>query len=425
MLDRIEAPEIRKLNQLKISRPGYYVLSNGLPVYQFTNDSYNAMRLDLIFNAGSAFQKKMLEAGTTNIMLRESNSKWSSQRLSAKLDYHGSYIDLSIDKDNAWLTLFCLRKNFNYLLPLIRSMVTTPRFSPNDFLLVNSKQKNTFAINDQKPRHIARKLFNKKIFGENTPYGQIAELTDFDKLSVDNLKQFYRQYYHFGNCRMIVSGPVNDKHLARLEDTFGDEWGYHDNIKSFDQHTDFTPGIFRSKLINSLQSAIFMGKPLVNREHPDFPKLLVLNTVFGGYFGSRLMSNIREDKGYTYGIYSQIAAFRKAAIMQIITEVGAEATQATLDEIFKEINRLRHEVISTEELTLVKNYLYGQFLRSLDGPYALAERLKTIIDLDEGMDYYERSYRGIQDVDAEELLEMARTYLDPEAMLTVVVGRDE
>jgi len=281
MLNRTSAPPSTTAASLHIEEPNTIRLANGIPVYCFCNNSYDAMRLDLVFDAGTAYQTKKLLANTTNSMLKEGTLKLSSHQLSSRLDYHGSYLDLSVSKDAAWMTLFCLKRNLNYLLPLIKSMLVEPGFSEKDFEHLNNKQKNEFAVNSQKPKHLARREFNKRLFGAQTPYGQSAQLEDFDKLKVNDLKAFHKKHYHHANCRIIVSGPVDENILNKLGDYFGDRWGNPGEVIDFEQNTQFQAGLHPIQRDGSVQSAIAMGKPMINRAHPDYSGLMLLNTILG------------------------------------------------------------------------------------------------------------------------------------------------
>jgi predicted Zn-dependent peptidase len=159
------------------------------------------------------------------------------------------------------------------------------------------------------------------------------------------------------------------------------------------------------------------------KTHKDFHSLTVLNTILGGYFGSRLMTNIREDKGYTYGIGSGMIPLKKAGYFFISTEVGVEVCNKAIDEIYIEINRLRNESISEKELILVKNYMIGSFLRSIDGPFALANRFKSIMEYDLDYSYYDDYISTIKNIKASDLLNLANKYLDPNSMTEVVAGK--
>ncbi len=232
----------------------------------------------------------------------------------------------------------------------------------------------------------------------------------------------YRQYLGAANCRIVLSGPV-DQDVIRQVDTFlGENWNPEAQKVNHLIKTQFTSGISKVERKGALQTAIQIGRPIMQRLEPEYPAFLLLNTVLGGYFGSRLMTNIREDKGYTYGIHSQVNAYRQAATLIIATEAGAAVSEATHHEIAFEMNRLQTETIEKEELELVKSYLTGSYLKGLDGVYNLAEKFRTIQAFGLSLDYYPSLLKKIQDTGADELQELAKKYLILDQMTEVWVG---
>lgn len=420
--DRTTQPPLKQIDSLSIGQPKTIVHSNGLTQHTFDSNNHDAIRLDLIFKAGTAMQSKLLAASTTNRMLKEGTTKHSGHHIASRMDYHGAYIDLTTTKDYCWASLFALKKSIPRLLPLLAEMIKEPAFKPADFRILNSQQKQDFVVNSQKPKHMARQLFNEMIFGAETPYGQSATVSDFDKLSRSDLAEFHSRFYNHRNATLILAGAIDESVQKAVNDHFSDEWGSAGIAQTVMQQSVQATGEHWTEKPGSLQSAIQMGKLAMKRNHPDFAGFIMLNTVLGGYFGSRLMSNIREDKGYTYGIYSQIAPFEHDAYFTIATEVGREVTRAALDEIHYEINKLRTEAIPYDELQLVRNYLTGSYLRGLDGPYNQSEKFRSILGIPQGMDYFTQTLQTIQTVTADELLVLAKRYLDPESMLTIVVG---
>jgi predicted Zn-dependent peptidase len=173
--------------------------------------------------------------------------------------------------------------------------------------------------------------------------------------------------------------------------------------------------------VNGVQGAIRIARPFYNRHHPDFMKAMVLNTVFGGFFGSRLMSNIREDKGYTYGIHSYVQNHIHESAWMISTDAGKEVCEATIEEVYKEMKLLREELVDDEELLLVRNYLIGTILGDLDGPFQIIGRWKNLILNNLTEDYFYRSIETIKTISAEELRELAKKYLNPEQFYEIVV----
>ena len=292
-----------------------------------------------------------------------------------------------------------------------------------DIHLQNKKQK--FHVNNQKVANVARKRFVELLFGEKHPYGINVKEMDFDVINRELLKKFYLNYYRANSCKIILAGKVSEDVYTLLDEHFGgNDWLATNSLEV--KPIEITSAMEREQLIykdDALQSAIRIGKVLFNKTHPDYQSLLVLNTIFGGYFGSRLMSNIREDKGYTYGIGSGIASLKHSGYFFISTEVGVEVSKKAIDEIYMELKRIQTELVHEEELELVKNYMLGTFLRSVDGPFALAERFKGIMEYDLGYDYFDRYIATIKSISASKLKELAAIYLDKDSMIELIVGK--
>ena len=182
-----------------------------------------------------------------------------------------------------------------------------------------------------------------------------------------------------------------------------------------------TPQKIKIPHIDSVQTAIKVGCKLFNRNHPDFNGLYILNTILGGYFGSRLMANIREDKGYTYNIFSSVDAMFHDGYFYVGTEVGNEFTEKTLAEIYREMNLLKENLIEEEELNMVKNYLLGNMLTMLDGPFNVSEVVKTYVVENLPVTDFNKLTQTIKNITAEELRELAKKYFKPENMWEVIV----
>jgi predicted Zn-dependent peptidase len=174
---------------------------------------------------------------------------------------------------------------------------------------------------------------------------------------------------------------------------------------------------------NAIQSAIRVGRPMFNKTHADYAGMQVLNTILGGYFGSRLMKNIREEKGYTYGIGSAVVSMIHGGYFFIASEVGAEVCSSALEEVYKEMDILRMEPIPEEELQMVKNYMLGSFLKSIDGAFNLVDRWKGIMFYNLGYEYYDRFINTVSTISPPELMMLAQKYLTRESMNELVVGK--
>jgi predicted Zn-dependent peptidase len=234
---------------------------------------------------------------------------------------------------------------------------------------------------------------------------------------------------HIGSqgATIILSGKLSDVEINAVTKHFGETiWG-RSNVNRSNSLSDAELGskqVFVPKQ-GALQSAVRMGRELFNRSHPDYPDLTVANTILGGYFGSRLMKNIREEKGYTYGIGSYLLTFRDSGAFVISTEVGAGYTQQTLHEIRNELNRLISEPVPEDELDRVRSYLLGEALRSLNGPFAIADNIMSLHNFNNlDYDFYNRLMTSIRTITPQRIMEVAAKWLSPDLLVECVAGAD-
>ncbi len=412
--------------ELVINKPEVVVFDNGVEAYLIEAGDEDVTRIDIVIDAGSAFQEKRLVASSVGKMLKEGTDSFTSSEIANKFDFYGAHFDNQITKDTAALTLFSLTKHLNELMPVLAEMITAATFVDNELQTYIDRQRQDFLVNTERVRFVGMLEFNHMVFGKNSAYGQTVQLGDFDEINRNDLVHFYNDTYIPQHAYMIISGRVNNTVVELINRYIGNNWQAPDNTPPEIQFT--SPTTEHEKFVakkGALQSAIRVGRPIINKTHKDYNRFVLLNTILGGYFGSRLMSNLREEKGYTYGISSYISNYINGASFNIATEVNAKYTQAALDEIYQEIDKLRKQKVSENELQLVKNYIYGTFLRNFDGPFALAERFRSVRDFGLDFDHYRQSLDEILEISAEELIETAEKYLDPDKMIKLVVGSME
>ncbi len=423
--DRTQMPQPAGFEKLNLQEPEKILLDNGLPVVLFPGSDQEVTRLDLIFDAGTAFQEIKLQAAAVNDLLGEGTQRHSSFRIAEILDFHGAYTDYFLTKDTAGITLYGLSKYYDRLLPLMAELITEAVFPDDELALFIERRKQEFLTNKQKVRYMASQGFNKQVFGEHSAYGQVVDEEDFGKLHRRHLLDFYRSHYCEQPFLILLSGKTDKLLLQNTNRVLG-QLPQKQNRRPFPVKKPFVqPGGQKQVFIEkqgALQSAIRMGNLSISRNHPDFPGLNLLNTVLGGYFGSRLMRSIREEKGYTYGIYSAIQNHRHAGIFGVATEVNAIHTVHALEEIKRQMHLLCEEKVGDEELQTVKNYVYGAYLRNFDGPFQLADRFKKSAELQLPFVSYKTILEQMMEVSAEELLSLAGKYLDPGKMKTLVAG---
>ena len=424
-LNRKLPPDFKTIEKIEMIHATERRLRNKIPVYAVNAGTQELIKIEFMFSAGMYQQEIPLQAATVSAMMEEGTDKMTAAQIADAVDYYGAFLETGVSQDYASVALYTLNKHLKSTLPVVEQLIKDSIF-PQDELdthLQNKKQK--FLVNSQKVANVARKRFMELLFGEKHPYGINVKENDFDVINRDVLKRFYSSYYRANSCRIVLAGKVNDDVYTLLDEHFGgNDWLATNNLDrneiKIDSSKEHEQLIYKD---DALQSAVRIGKVLFNKTHHDYQPLLVLNTIFGGYFGSRLMSNIREDKGYTYGIGSGIASLKHSGYFFISTEVGVDVCKKATEEIYFEMNRLRTELVPEDELQLVKNYMLGTFLRSVDGPFALAERFKGIMEYNLGYDYFDRYLATIKSISASELKELANTYFDREKMIELVVGK--
>lgn len=425
MLDRTLPPPHHPVTRFDLIRPRQFRFPNGIDVFVFQAGEQELVRIEWI--VGNVFEREDQGLSHTAVceMLLEGTSAHSSAELAEIIDFHGAFLIPEFSFDRSALTLFSLNKHLDTLLPLVKEILAESVFPEKELAtyIRNSKQK--LQVSLKKNAFVARRLFNRTVYGA-TRYGYVPDPADYDRITGDGLLDLFHKQFVPGNCTLVVAGKVTEDVLVRLEELFGREWVAPTESQpksSVPVFTDVDGQLVVEERSDALQSAIRLGYRTIGRAHPDFPGLQVLNTVLGGYFGSRLMMNIREDKGYTYSVGSAIASLQHDAFLSIASEVGVEVTRATLEEIRKEIDKLRREPVPAAELDVVRNYLMGAMLGSLENAFSHADKFKQAYFSGLDLTYYDYYTRVVRTITPEELLRLANTYLDYDRMAKVVVGR--
>lgn len=428
VIDRKKAPVFEGVGKVDMIHATEERLSNNIPVYSINAGTQDLVKVEFLFEAGILQQKKMLQASAVNAMLEEGSSKLTADQIAEQVDYYGAFLETSINQYSASVYLYTLNKYLADTLPVVEQVIKDSIFPQNELDTFLNNRKQRFLVNSQKVAFVARKHFQALLFGNQHPYGSNIKEKDFSKIKREDLVEFYSTYYRPENCKIIVSGKTDSKTTKLLEKFFGaDDWkrSFVDNIVTSPEYPIISSDIKEHYLPkkDALQSAIRIGKVMFDKTHDDFLSIQILNTILGGYFGSRLMSNIREDKGYTYGIGSGLVSLKGTGYFFISTEVGVDVCNLAIDEIYAELGRLREELIDERELSLVKNYLMGSFLRSIDGPFALAARFKSIMEYGLDYDYFDRYVATIKETNASKLRELANHYFEPSSLTCLVVGK--
>ena len=424
-MNRKTAPHIKDAVEFDLQLKPYqnFKLDNDVPVYTIDAGAQEVVQIELVFYAGNWFEQQKSVAAATNYLLKNGTSTKSAFEINEVFEYYGAYCNRACQNETAVVSLSSLSKQLPAILPVVREMITDSVFSEAELDIYKQNSKQKIKVNLQKCDFVATRLIDAYLFGEQHPYGKYTNPEDLDALNSGALKDFFKQYYLNGQCVIFVSGKLPADIEQQLNSAFGDL-----SLKPFNNQLATiiqSPAAEKKYRIQNdadgVQGAIRIARPFPNRHHPDFMKVSVLNTVFGGFFGSRLMSNIREDKGYTYGIHSYVQNHIHQSAWMISTEAGKEVCEATIEEVYKEMKLLREDLIDEDELMLVRNYLIGTILGDLDGPFQIMGRWKNLVLNNLDGDYFYRSIETIKTISAEELRELSKKYLNPEDFYELVV----
>lgn len=422
MLNRQIAPDFKQVSTINFIQPTHKKLNNNVPVYTIYSGEQDLVRIEFIFNNVKWDVEKPLQAIAVSALLNNGTSTLSSKEIAQKIDFYGAFFQTEYVQDHSSVTLYTLNKHLAAVLPIVRDVLTDSQFPQQEIDLYIQNQKQKLQVNLKKNDILARKEFAHALFG-NTAYGVDIQARHYDELKREDLTAYFKAAYAPDNCTVIVSGKFEETSFELLNSEFGQNWEPGHATKNDFSFSTTPRAVIYKERADAIQSAIRIGKLAVNRTHEDFAGLQILNTVLGGYFGSRLMNNIREDKGYTYGIGSGISSLQDAGYLFIATEVGAEVCAAALTEIYKEIEILKNELVGDEELTLVKNYMLGSMLGSLENVFSHADKFKNIHFFGLGYDYYENYIAKVKAITAEDIKLLANKYLNKGDFTEVVVGK--
>ncbi len=424
-LDRKQAPQFKEVESVSLIKPLHKVLQNGLDLFYISSGEAELIRVEILIRIDSWNSKQPLNALATFKLLDDGTRSKTSAEIAGEIDFYGSFFQVSVQTDVAILTLYSLRKHLEKSLQVVREMLSEAIFPQHelDTFIQNNMQR--LQVDQQKTAYLANKQFYQSIFGSSNKYGYNETEKDLREVSQAQLLAYYSEYISHENAFIVVSGKVTDQDLNIIEKVLGKEAWRTGTLPAAEKIL-LKPEEIKSHFIekkDAVQASIRIGKPFIGKAHVDYPALQVLNTILGGYFGSRLMANIREDKGYTYGINSVLASQKDQGFFFIGTDVGADVKDATIKEVFYEIRRLKEEPVSAEELDLVRNYMLGSFQSSIENAFSYAEKFKSVYLYGLDYDYYDRYFAAVKSTTSARLQELAETYFQEDSLYTIVAGK--
>ena len=420
-LDRTLSPPLKKIDNLLLAPPERLQLNENLSLYSFRHNNGNAIKLDIVFDDGKLTQPSPLINAACMDLLFSGTDKFSSFEIMEKLDSLGAYVSTSSDLNYSVLSVYCMDKYLKKVLEIVKDAIENVVFPENEISVYVDKKVNSFRVNKTKTSFRSNQCLNLCVFGENNPVGYQMNEPDIINISRGTLQEYKSNYLQFERCYMVLTHE-NSASVDAVSSVFG-SLNSQKNSPRLALHTSPSDEyIYNIQHDDAVQAGVKVGKTTINISHPDYSKLAFANTILGGYFGSRLMSNIREDKGLTYGIHSSLVTIEQSGFLKISTEVKNDSRDLCMEEIQKEIRLLQEELVSDNEMNIVRNYILGRFQRSISSPTSLSTRFISLTNNQLDYSFYDKYLNDINHCTAKDVLEVSNTYLSVDSLYKVIVG---
>jgi len=424
MIDRKKGPKITTEFDLSVNRVEQSILSNGIELIEINDGTQDIIKVEIVFNTGRIHEQDRATAKAAIGLIREGSTRHGPAELAHIYDFYGAVVKTSCAMEFASISLVVVERHFQKVWPIWLHMIFYPQYLDQEVKKYSdvSSQKLTEQLSKNDVQ--SYRALTEIIFGDNHPYGYNTEPQNVSQLSRTAILDFYNTNLGTEDSFVIVSGKYSDETRKIITRDTGQLHRISNRKKPSFYNKAPSPGRKQVATANEIQTSIKMGRSLFPIKHPDYGKVKLLDMIFGGYFGSRLMKNIREEKGYTYGIYSSVHCWKNGGFLYISADVDNKYIEPTIAEIKSEMEKLRSSEIPAKELSLVKSYILGQSLHLLDGPFAKGALVKNLKVKGRKLKDFEKSISTLKELTASQLKEVAQQYLNPEDYTIVLAGKE-
>ncbi len=417
-LDRTQAPPFQLSYNYSLARPEVFQLTEGIKFFHFRDIQQDVVKLDLVFSAGKWFESNPGMSHFTAQMLEKGTLTRNSFEVAEAIDSLGAHLEITPGFDIVSVSLFSLRKNLLAAFRIVVELLTEPAFDENELRLMKDIFIQNLKINNEKTNVVASKEIRKAVFGPDHPYGAAIEESDVSEITRSDLQVFFTHDFKLNSAFLI--GRLSAEEVSEIIKLLPAPllkkkvWGTRESI-SGQSLTIAKPG--------SVQTSIRLGKKCVARaDNPKYFEAVMFNHLLGGFFGSRLMKNIREEKGLTYGIYSSLHHFLRDGFWLIGAEVNRENAARAVEEIRYEIKSLQNDLVPMDELVVARNYFIGSWQSENSTLFSVAEKIQAIHLHGLPDDYYTHLLEYLQRITPEQILTVANTFFDTSDLIEVTVG---
>ncbi len=423
-INRAIPPKIQPIEAFSMAKPRQEELPNGIPAFFFDNPYLDLIHILLQVRTGSMYQLEKHVCNFAFTLLRESSARFSSQEMSEKLDYYGTNVTVNVGLECVQIIISVPKNNMAKILPMVADFITFPEYRAENLRIMQDKEIKNLAYNVQKTDYCSWRIMWREMLGGLFPaVSKFATAETINALTTSQLKDFHQQYFCAENVTLFVTGNLDEP----MKEIIRKSWSSIPHGAPAPRLPEIPMSVnagqlFYEPMPNVMQSSIVLCSLSTGYNDNDRTAFSVLNTLTGGYFSSRLMQNLRERQGLTYGVSSSSTYFGNQSVFAISSDVNADRTQEALNACFEELQRLQDELVSDEELNMVKNYLAGIQLRAVDTTVNAMQKFAYWhrFGLDE-IEMY-RYLSEIKKVTPEEIFRLAKKYFSYNNFTRIVVG---
>ena len=424
--DRRTAPEVSVPGNLIMPPVESLILANGARLACYSGGDADVNSLTVAIGGGTAEEEVAGLTSLTNAVAVDGTTTMTSEEIAEVLDFNGSWTSGNVGLHRLTRHFFSLNSRFDDVLPVIADIIESPVFPDHESAVGCEKSARQAELEREKERFYSDNEVNRLLKGRRSRSARVAEPDELRALTADDLRRAYRRAFNPLNMTVYLSGRLTPHIVDAVASRFEAMKAHGEGVgpAASDFKADGKPRRVDIPRPGALQSAISAGIATpVGRRDDDYEMLRIAVVALGGYFGSRLMLNIREDKGYTYGIGASLMGYPDESFLRISTQCDNRYANSVIDEIRAELLRLQSpDSFNADEIERLRSFVTTLLTAELDSPFAIMNHHAVLDDVGAPADYFARQQRALASMTPESLAGMARRYLSPENLYIAVAG---
>ncbi|MAJ50457.1 MAG: hypothetical protein CMB82_02435 [Flammeovirgaceae bacterium] len=407
MMDRTLAPASFPVKNFNFRNSRKIKLNGDIDGLIIPDKQHSICSIEIIFQSGSWFEKNPGISFLTGKMLLEGTKTKNGEELVSAFEYMGAHIEIQTTVDDSRIRLFATQKHIHSSLSLLQEILFTPSFPTQEFKVIKNLKAEQIKMQLAKNTYFASSSFHELLFGADHPYGRCINKKEIEERSLFEIKDFFRLKFQ-NRPKVVICGDIDENIIEKIALLLV-------NINKNDQHMphfSIRPNHHHQTIerSDSVQASLRIGAQTINRGHPEIHKLTVANKLLGGFFGSRLMKKLREEKGLTYGVYSSITHAKNASYWTISTEMKIDNAEHSLEAIHEIITELAQNYPSLSEVIMLKNFLRGKFLSSMNSILDVASMYSLLFVNGIPQHFLKTSLETIDTIRPKDISEMIHKY---------------